>query len=325
MGTTLSQMFNGSSQNAPVPLPSTPASPSPQPFPRQQGTDATEVGRLEGISKNQRKKLGREKRLQERKRARKEQRRFYQAKRKAEKRAEREKYLKSLSVEEREQFQQQRLELMRTERAEDKKRRAQVRDVLENHTRYAVCIDLGWNEQMVEKEQRSLARQLSYSYNALRKCVESGMTPLAMSVTGVDSTIKPVLSLAAQGWETWPIKFSEKSLTEFHDKNKLVYLTHDAEEVLHTLDPDMVYVVGGIVDRNRLVGATFNKATDMEIKTARLGLDAEISIQHGTPVLTVNHCIEILVYAANGLTWRDAYMNVLPPRKGINAPNINEI
>lgn len=316
MGNKLSHVLNGSSPNAPVPLPPTP--PSSPPSPRKQRTDIAEAGRLEGISKNQRKKMDREKRLQERKRARKEQRRFYQAKRKAEKRAEREMYLNSLSAEEREQFKQERLEVMRAERAEERKRRAQIKDVLENHTRYAVCIDLGWNEQMVEKEQRSLARQLSYSYNVLRKCVENGKTPLAMSVTGVDSTIKPVLSFAAQGWETWPIKFSERSLIQYHDKNKLVYLTHDAKEVLHTLDPEMVYVIGGIVDRNRLVGATFSKAMDLKIKTARLNLDTEISIQHGTPVLTVNHCVEILVYAANGMTWKDAYKKVLPFRKGIN-------
>lgn len=321
MGATLSQVFRHPPRNVPLLLsPPPPSTPS-----LQQRANITEVGRLEGISKNQQKKIEREKRLQERKRARKEKRRFYQEKRKAEKRAEREAYLKGLSTDERERFKQERVDVMRAERAEERKRKAKIRDLLENHTRCAVCVDLGWNDLMMEKEQKSLARQLSYSYNALRKCAENGMTPLAMSVTGVDSVIKSKLSFAAQGWETWPIQFSEKCLTEYHDKDKLVYLTHDAQEVLRTLDPDTVYVIGGIVDRNRLVGATFNKAEDSRIKTARLNLDTQISIQHGTPVLTVNHCVEILIHAANGMSWRDAYLKVLPIRKGIGASDANKI
>ena len=38
---------------------------------------------------------------------------------------------------------------------------------------------------------------------------------------------------------------------EAFPKEKLVYLTADAEETLQSFDPEKVYVIGGIVDRNR--------------------------------------------------------------------------
>lgn len=308
MGATLSQLFHRpEARNA---LPPPPAS----------GEDIRGRGDgagLQGISKNARKRTAREQRLQERKQARKAQRKAEQIRKKQKRKQEREEMMKSLPVEEREKIISERIKAMRAGRAEDREKRSQIRDVLENGTRYAVCIDLGWNEHMFEKERKSLARQLAYSYSALRKSVEDDMTPLAMTITGVDDIMKPVMTFVAQGWESWPVLLTEKSLEEQYDPEKLVYLTHDSDEVLEALDPDVIYVIGGIVDRNRLRCATVDKARRQGIRTARLNLDANISLQHGTPVLTVNHCVEILIYVANGKSWKEAYTNVLPVRKGI--------
>lgn len=271
------------------------------------------------ISKNAQKRLMREKRLQERKKQRKEQRKAMQAQKKQERKAEREALLKTLTDEQKQKLLKDRGDVMRAGRAEKRAKKEKVRSSLENHTRFSVCIDLGWNEHMIEKERKSLARQIAYSYSALRQGVEDGLTPLALSITGIDDVMKPVLTFSAQGWETWPVGLSEKSLAEYHDVSKLVYLTHDSNDVLQQLDPNDVYVIGGIVDRNRLKCATMNKAKMLGVRTARLNLDANISLQHGTPVLTVNHCVAILLYAANGMSWKDAYLKVLPVRKGIHA------
>lgn len=47
---------------------------------------------------------------------------------------------------------------------------------------------------------------------------------------------------------------------ELFDKHDLVYLTSDSSNVLEKLDPSRVYVVGGIVDRNRHKGVTHARA-----------------------------------------------------------------
>lgn len=282
-----------------------------------------QVKDIEGVpnelSKNARKRIAREKRLQERRQERKAQRRLLKAQEKITKRTEREQRMSHLPEEERQRLMTERIQIMRAGRAEERSRKAHLREMLVSNTKYHVCIDLGWNEHMHEKEQKSLARQLSYSYNALRKSVSEGMTPVKLSITGMDDVIKPVMTFVSKGWETWPLSLSDEPLEAFHDPKQLVYLTHDAEQVLDELNPNDVYVIGGIVDRNRLKNATMNKANLLGIRSARLNLDTNISLGHGTPVLTVNHCVEIMIYAANGMSWKDAYMKVLPVRKGISS------
>jgi tRNA (guanine9-N1)-methyltransferase len=50
-----------------------------------------------------------------------------------------------------------------------------------------------------------------------------------------------------------------------------------------------VYIIGGIVDRNRLKGATYNRAIADGIATAKLPLDDYLQMGSATRVLTVNH------------------------------------
>lgn len=225
--------------------------------------------------------------------------------------------MKSLTPTQREELLRTRSETLRTFRAEERKRKEGLREALLTQTRYNVCVDLGWNKHMHDKEIKSLCRQLMYSYNAIRRSVMDGRTPLALTICGIDDSIRSMLSTIANGWELWPIKISDEQLSSVHDVKKIVYLTHDAEDVLETLNESDVYVIGGIVDRNRLKGATKTKADELGVRSARLNLDSYVSMEHGTRVLTVNHCVDILIYVANGMSWNDAYKNVLPDRKGL--------
>lgn len=78
-----------------------------------------------------------------------------------------------------------------------------------------------------------------------------------------------------------------------------------------TLGFAQVYIVGGIVDRNRIRGGTASKAKELGLQTARLELSQEtLRFTSGTTILTVNHVVEILLEAANGANWRDAVTKV---------------
>ncbi|KAL3809352.1 hypothetical protein ACHAXA_009060 [Cyclostephanos tholiformis] len=105
--------------------------------------------------------------------------------------------------------------------------------------------------------------------------------------------------------------------------HRFVYLTGDSPNTLKTLSNNSTYIIGGIVDRNRLKFAAMKRAESinkvaphLNVCTARLPLDEHVDLKGSTRVLTCNHVFEILQrYRENGADWRDAIMTVLPCRK----------
>ena len=96
-----------------------------------------------------------------------------------------------------------------------------------------------------------------------------------------------------------------------------VYLTADSDECLvGALDPAVVYVVGGIVDRNRHKGLTARLAAALGIRTARLPIRESGIAMSASHVLTTNHVVDILCrVSANGGNWYAALAAVIPQRK----------
>jgi tRNA (guanine9-N1)-methyltransferase len=81
------------------------------------------------------------------------------------------------------------------------------------------------------------------------------------------------------------------------------------------LEDDKVYIIGGIVDRNRLKRAAISRAEELGIATAKLPITDYLSMAT-TKVLTCNHVFEILLkYRERGNDWKKAFLDVLPVRK----------
>lgn len=74
-------------------------------------------------------------------------------------------------------------------------------------------------------------------------------------------------------------------------KQRLIYLSADSEHVLDSLDSCAVYVIGGLVDRNRYPGLTEKRAREWGIQTARLPIQTHYKLG-GSKVLTVNQGID---------------------------------
>merc|ERR1711935_1018033 len=65
----------------------------------------------------------------------------------------------------------------------------------------------------------------------------------------------------------------ESSPTPSVPQRTIVYLTSDSEKTLELLEDNTVYVIGGIVDRNRLKRATIDRAEqELNVETAKLPL-----------------------------------------------------
>jgi tRNA (guanine9-N1)-methyltransferase len=84
-------------------------------------------------------------------------------------------------------------------------------------------------------------------------------------VSGVKDGSKMVQNLEKANCKNWAVDFTaETYMTELQDKfeNKnIVYLTADSPNVIENLDDSKAYIIGGIVDRNRYLNLTLNKAT----------------------------------------------------------------
>jgi tRNA (guanine9-N1)-methyltransferase len=194
-----------------------------------------------------------------------------------------------------------------------------------------IVIDLGFAELMTEKEQRSLVKQLGLLYSANMKVDQ----PALLSFTDCgDARNTDTLDAAAPHWQKWHVDRREGGLATEFRSDELVYLTAESGTVLHTLDFSKRYVIGGVVDHNRLPGTCHEKAIGLNVATARLDLDAWLALQiHRKAIVTVNQCFSVLLDVSQALQappdckeegedkvespalpWMEAFLAALPSR-----------
>jgi tRNA (guanine9-N1)-methyltransferase len=181
---------------------------------------------------------------------------------------------------------------------------------------FQVCIDGSFEASMATKEVNSLSSQIRYCYASNRRSEH----PCRLTYTSAGGDTLQLLQ-NVNGFEEWKARcfdYSSLSLEEyFQDKlAKVVYLTSDSELTLTELENDKIYVIGGIVDRNRLKGVALDRATALGVATAKLPIDQYLKQMPSTRVLTCNHVYALLLkYKENGGDWKKAFMDVLPQRK----------
>jgi tRNA (guanine9-N1)-methyltransferase len=188
-------------------------------------------------------------------------------------------------------------------------------------SRFGICIDCPYEKKMTQKEYNSLAQQIRYSY-AQNKRSPNPCQIYASHLTGETRALLAREAGFPDNWNSRAFECSEVSVVEMmqqHGKSKeqLVYLTSDSTNELKQLNDDHVYIIGGIVDRNRLKREAISYAEQLDIPTARLPIDEYIKLS-ATKVLTCNHVLEILLkYRERGNDWKQAMLDVLPQRKDV--------
>lgn len=212
----------------------------------------------------------------------------------------------------------------RTQLGEGNKRRALLEKQRfdKAETSFGVCMDCSYEGQMTDKEISSLALQIRYCY-ASNKRAQNPCRFYASSLSGKTFDNLSKVNGFPQQWLERAFTPTEQHFTQYWKdeglSNKLVYLTSDSENVIQTLDNDKIYIIGGIVDRNRLKEAAFTQAELHSIPTAKLPITDYVKTL-ATKVLTCNHVFEILLkYREYGNNWEKALIDVLPQRKGLSA------
>ena len=89
-----------------------------------------------------------------------------------------------------------------------------------------------------------------------------------VSMTGLQNS-NQYNQLQVESFENDFMTVNEQEETFHYPKEKIVYLSADAKETLTELKPDELYIIGGIVDRNRYKNLTFDKASRLNIRVAK--------------------------------------------------------
>ncbi|XP_055299282.1 tRNA methyltransferase 10 homolog A [Sitodiplosis mosellana] len=192
------------------------------------------------------------------------------------------------------------------------KRKLLKANKMENSTNLvSVAIDFDYDELMLDKDIAKCSKQMLRVYTENRR---SNM-PIRLHFTSIreNSRIKNSLS-RNDGYTNWDVKIHEKPYYELFDHNSIVYLSSDSENVLNELDPNAVYIIGGLVDHNHHKGLSLERAEEKGFKTARLPLSEHIEMKTRS-VLTIVHVFEILLRISEGKPWKETLLQVLPQRK----------
>ncbi|KAJ3153174.1 tRNA methyltransferase 10 [Geranomyces variabilis] len=185
-------------------------------------------------------------------------------------------------------------------------------------TSIGIVIDLDFEDKMKEAETRSTALQISRCYSANKH----SPTAVHMHLTSFTGLIKQALSRSDPNHTNWatskcPAEFhAEDLITAFPAaRENVVYLTADSPNTIETLDEDTVYVIGGLVDKNRYPGLCFKKAQDLGLRHGKLPIGEHLQMST-RKVLTINHVFEIMLKYLATKDWLQAFLAVMPARKG---------
>ncbi|KAL8943265.1 MAG: hypothetical protein Q9216_001176 [Gyalolechia sp. 2 TL-2023] len=206
-------------------------------------------------------------------------------------------------------------------------------------------IDCGFDDLMLDGERKSLASQVTRAYSDNHKArykshlfissfgghlkerfdnVLSGHHRSWKGVQFLEDNFQQAASQAdglmksdqggdlAGAFEQVPSSDQAKSKTE---GGEIVYLTSDSPETLTELKPYSTYIIGGLVDKNRHKGICYKRAMDRGMKTAKLPIGDYMKMASRF-VLATNHVVEIMLRWLQVGDWSEAFLQVIPKRKG---------
>ncbi|KAJ2741111.1 tRNA methyltransferase 10 [Coemansia sp. BCRC 34301] len=183
----------------------------------------------------------------------------------------------------------------------------------QTRTPYRFVIDMNFDDKMDDREVKSMCAQVQRCYAANRQaahCVDLTVTKLhGRCRRRFDSELAQ-----HQGWSRDHVVIEGKEYVELFGREELVYLTADSPNVIEELDPKKVYVIGGIVDKNRYPRLTLEKAEQQGIAHAQLPIGRYVQMA-SRKVMTVNQIFEMLLRFVEVPDWKAAFMDVIPARK----------
>ncbi|KAG2466632.1 TM10B methyltransferase, partial [Polypterus senegalus] len=116
---------------------------------------------------------------------------------------------------------------------------------------------------------------------------------------------------------------TEENCLKIFPPECVIYLTPDSENALEYVDPEKVYILGGLVDESVQKSLTYQKAQEYQLCTARLPVEEymvkkENAKNFHSQILAINQVFDILVAFCESHSWIEAFKVGFPAGKGYN-------
>ncbi|XP_036034913.1 tRNA methyltransferase 10 homolog B isoform X1 [Onychomys torridus] len=187
------------------------------------------------------------------------------------------------------------------------------------HSGPRLCVDLSMTHHMSKKELSRLAGQIRRLYGSNKKASR----PFWICLTGfsTDSPLYEECVRMNDGFSAYLLDVTEEDCFSLFPLETLVYLTPDSEHALEDIDPNTVYIIGGLVDESIQKKLTFQKARDYSVKTARLPIQEYMvrrqnEKNYHSEVLAINQVFDILSTYFETHSWPEALKKGVSPGKG---------
>ena len=182
--------------------------------------------------------------------------------------------------------------------------------------RVRLAIELAFGPLMNIKERSSLQRQMVRAYGNNRKATKP--LDLYFTATGQAAAYHTHPEngwVFHPDWKDWDCNRCQETAINTWDRDEIVWLSPDADAPLLELDPNDVYVVGGLIDKSVIKNHTCNLAHTAGTRSARLPLKEFAPVTNIHPILDVVTVTQIMAEVHAGASWTSAFEKHLPVRQ----------
>ena len=217
--------------------------------------------------------------------------------------------------EERKQKEKEKLKLRKKVAAEagielPSRKRLKLCTMATSRCKQKIAVDLSFDNLMSDKDLNKCIKQIHRCYSNNRRAEN----PAQFYLTSFKGQCLEVMEKNV-GFRNWDVYFEENNYLDIFPHSSVVYLTSDSDNVIETLDENKIYVIGGLVDHNGHKGLCHELAVKNGISHGRLPIGEYMNMKT-SKVLTIDHVFQILLEVAQGKTWKDAFLTIIPARKG---------
>lgn len=176
-----------------------------------------------------------------------------------------------------------------------------------------LIFDCSYDSHLNKIESKNTGYQLSLCFALNRQ----HRNPFDLHLCNVDFNSNTIQSLEKYlptlQTPSFPINLHEGNVTDVFPRDRLVYLTPHCNTPLTEYNPDDIYIIGAIVDKQPHGPLSMTKAKQMGIRMAKLPLDEHLSFRSGK-ALTLDQMNRIMLDIKDTDDWKHALRHV-PRRK----------